>query len=496
MSDILDRPAPSGSTPPSPMSTPPARRAAWWWFGLRPLMLRLHFYVGLFVGPFLLVAAVTGLAYTVSPQLEQLVHHHELSVPIGEQRLDLQRQVSAAAAAVPGGTVTEIRPSATADGTTRVSFDAPGVRDGYSRTAFVDPYTGEVRGVLDTYGEWLPVRAWFDELHRTLLLGDVGRVYSELAASWLGVLALSGLSVWCVRRRNRLWVRRTLLPQGSARGLTRLRSWHGAVGLWAAVGMLFLSATGLTWSQFAGANVSNLRESLDWSTPSVSQTLPGGTAEQPPLITDPAQLGRTADRVLAAAGTAGLSDPVAITPGNGNAWMVEQVQRSWPEKQDAVSVDPTTGTVVDELRFADWPLAAKLARWGIDTHMGLLFGVANQVILAVLALGIICLVIWGYRMWWLRRPTRGSAMPGPATTRRPSAGAVLVVGLVAVVLGIFVPVLGISLLAFLLADAMWTHHRSRPGHQGSAPEQGSPAAGSAARTVEVSALGQRPIERR
>jgi hypothetical protein len=32
-----------------------------------------------------------------------------------------------------------------------------------------------------------------------------------------------------------------------------------------------------------------------------------------------------------------------------------------------VAVDPNTGTVVDVLRFADWPIAAKLARWGIDT---------------------------------------------------------------------------------------------------------------------------------
>jgi uncharacterized iron-regulated membrane protein len=486
MSDILDHPTPRGSAPPSPASTPrvsprsstlPARsapprgRGAWWWSGLRPLVLRLHFYVGLFVGPFLLVAAVTGLAYTVTPQLEQLVHHQELTVPIGGQRLDLQRQVSAAAAAVPGGTVTEIRPPSTADGTTRVSFAAPGLPDDYTRTAFVDPYTGEVRGVLDTYGEWLPVRAWFDELHRTLMLGNVGRVYSELAASWIGVLALSGLTLWCVRRRKRLRIRRTLLPQGSARGLTRLRSWHGSVGLWAAIGMLFLSATGLTWSQFAGSNVSSLRESLHWSTPSVSQTLPGGIAEHPSTTADPAQLGSTADRVLAAARTAGLSDPVAITPGDGEAWVVKQVQRSWPEKQDAVSVDPATGRIVDELRFADWPLAAKLARWGIDTHMGLLFGVANQIILAVLALGIICLVIWGYRMWWLRRPTRGAAPAGPAGHQRPSAGAVLVVGLVAVAFGIFLPVLGISLLVFLLADAMWMQYRSRRADPGGAIEQ-------------------------
>ncbi|MFD1654818.1 PepSY domain-containing protein, partial [Pseudonocardia alaniniphila] len=78
------------------MSTAPQARgrSAWWWSGLRPLVLRLHFYVGLFVGPFLLVAAVTGLAYTVTPQLEQLVHHQELTVPIRDQRVDLQRQVA------------------------------------------------------------------------------------------------------------------------------------------------------------------------------------------------------------------------------------------------------------------------------------------------------------------------------------------------------------------------------------------------------------------
>lgn len=36
----------------------------------------------------------------------------------------------------------------------------------------------------------LPLRTWLDYLHRNLLLGDVGRVYSELAASWLWVTAL------------------------------------------------------------------------------------------------------------------------------------------------------------------------------------------------------------------------------------------------------------------------------------------------------------------
>ena len=37
--------------------------------GLRPLLLRLHFYAGIFIGPFILVAAVTGRLYALIPQI-------------------------------------------------------------------------------------------------------------------------------------------------------------------------------------------------------------------------------------------------------------------------------------------------------------------------------------------------------------------------------------------------------------------------------------------
>jgi uncharacterized iron-regulated membrane protein len=65
----------------------------------------------------------------------------------------------------------------------------------------------------------------------------------------------------------------------------------------------------------------------------------------------------------------------------GQAYVVQQVRRSWTERQDAATVDSVTGRVVSVLRFADWPVAAKLARWGVDAPMGLLFGLANQVAL-------------------------------------------------------------------------------------------------------------------
>ncbi|KUN02962.1 hypothetical protein AQI95_25910 [Streptomyces yokosukanensis] len=50
---------------------------------------------------------------------------------------------------------------------------------------------------------------------------------------------------------------------------------------------------------------------------------------------------------------------------------------------------------------------AKLTRWGIDLHTGVLFGLVNQIALALLALALILQIVWGYRMWWQRG--RGSA---------------------------------------------------------------------------------------
>src|SRR5690606_9884252 len=105
--------------------------------------------------------------------------------------------------------------------------------------------------------------------------------------------------------------------------------------------------------------------------------------------------------------------------------------------------------------FEDFPLAAKLTRWGIDAHMGILFGLPNQLAVAAAALGVGMIVIWGYRMWWRRRSTTargaGSRRLTAELRRVPVAGLGLL-ALVAVLVGWFLPVMGISLAAFLLID--------------------------------------------
>ncbi|MEG3626761.1 PepSY-associated TM helix domain-containing protein [Streptomyces poriticola] len=466
--------SPGGTPPPDDAGgTPaPARIRSGWW----PLLTRLHFYAGVLVAPFLLVAAVTGLAYTAVPQLDQLVYGEQLRVErVGETPRPLAEQLAAVREAHPEGTVASVVPPEAPDHTTKVVLSVPELAEqDKQRTVYVDPYTAEVRGALTTWWGSTPLATWLDDLHRNLHLGETGRLYSELAASWLWVLVLGGLLLWFGRRRTYAGAakRNTVLPARGTRGVRRSRSLHAVTGVWLSVGLLVLSATGLTWSAYAGARFTELRTSLSAYPPELDTAASGPAAaghdhsapEQSGAGTAPGDVpaGLTVDQILDRARAAGLDGPVEIgVPAeDGSAWTVAQTDGLWPVHLDRAALDPHSGEVTSRVDWAEWPVLAKLSTLGVRAHMGTLFGLANQIVLAVIALGLTAGIVLGYRMWWQRRPTRGA---GRALVGRPPArgawrqlpwpGLVVAVPLAAAV-GWAFPLLGWSLLGFLALDGV------------------------------------------
>jgi uncharacterized iron-regulated membrane protein len=452
---------PELTTEPVTAAPPPARetrRAG----GFGALLLRLHFYAGVLIAPFLVVAAVTGLLYTATPQLDGILYGDKLTAATTSgPALPLAGQIAAARTAHPGGTIAAVQP-ATGDQTTRVVFSQPDLGEN-QHTVYVDPRTGEVQGRLTTWWGSTPVTTWLDDLHRNLHLGDLGRHYSELAASWLWVLTLGGIVLWWRRRRS---VRKMLAPELAARkGVRRTRGWHAATGLWISLGLLVLAATGLTWSRYAGASFEVALDAVDGRRPALE--VPGagpsagghhGAGGEAPVAVDPAE----ADTVLKVARDNGLTGPVELSlpETGGAAWTVAGIDNTGPVGLDRIAVDPATATVVARSDFADWPVLAQLTKLGVQAHMGVLFGPVNQILLAALAIGLLCVILWGYRMWWQRRPTRTDrpALAGTPPTRGAWLGlpAWAVVAGVPVVfaIGWALPLFGIPLAAFLLIDAL------------------------------------------
>ncbi|MCK0198248.1 PepSY domain-containing protein [Ancylobacter sp. 6x-1] len=440
----------------------------------RAFITRLHFYVGLFVGPFILVAALSGTLYVLTPQIDAFVFREQLrATPTGENR-SLKDQIDAARDWLgtdqigTKATLFAVRPSIAPGVTTRVLFSDPALGESENLAVFVDPVTLEVKGSLVVYGTGgvLPIQRVIDLFHRNLLLGDLGRNYSELAASWLWVAALGGLFLWAWRRG---------MP---ASGTTaRMRRVHTTLGLWIAAGVLFLSATGLTWSHYAGDNIDLLRGTLGWTTPSVSLKL--DTAAAPamegehadhmammpdmtmPALPDPASL---IDAVHAAAVQAGLDSPmIEIRPAKSadRAWLVREYDRSTPTQVDTLAIDPRTMSVTSRADFATFGLIPKLIRWGIDIHMGIKFGLANQIVMIAIGSALSVTILYGYAMWWRRRPAPGS----PAHTLVQSflylgwPVRIAVVGL-ALAFGLALPLMGLSLLCFVAVDGLrWRYDR-------------------------------------
>jgi len=372
----------------------------------------------------------------------------------------LAQQIAAAQAYLGDDrTPSAIRPAPEPGTTTRVMFTDPSLEGGEHRAIFIDPMSLAVRGDLTVYGTSgvLPLRRFIDQLHRNLMQGDIGRLYSELAASWLWLAALGGLAIWAF----------SPTPQVDSRKQTRTakrlrtRRRHSLLGLVLLVGMLALSATGMTWSQWAGGNFFTLLKAGGWGTPRVSLDLSTPTAANAHAEHQPSHA-RTAllntgdiDRVLAVARHAGLdAGKIELrVPGPDQAWKVREIDRGWPSQVDEVAIHPHSFEVLDQVRFGDYSLPAKLTRWGIDAHMGVLFGLPNQLMLAGLGIGIIVMVSWGYMMWWRRRqPNTGQAL-WPLLRRLPPA-TLLALGVIALGLGVGMPVLGVSLLVLLAIDGL------------------------------------------
>ena len=435
---------------------------------LRSFIQRIHFYGGMFVGPFILIAALTGCLYAVAPSLEKVVYHDVMTVPAVEKPVSLEEQIRAAQQEHPDMPVTQVWPATTPTDSTRVIVADPGIDESLQHTVFIDPATAKVIGDYPTYsgiGE-MPLRRWISSLHESFHLGKPGELYSELAASWLWVMACGGLYMWWIRRRPKNKATANAAqqqPKRSARWkATRL---HSTIGAWIFIGLLGLSATGITWSGLAGDNVDSLVERMHWKATPINTALHGTTAETHEHTGHEGHAGHgvggaspsvsvaaEAERVLATGRAEGLTGPLRVYPPEDahSAWQISERWVEWRTTSDAVSVDGATGDVIDRQPFSSLPLFSKLSSWGIYLHMGIMFGLPLQIALLALGLAIAVLVVLGYYMWWKRRPR---FLP----TTHFSWATTGLGALFAATVGVFLPLLGITLAAFLVLDAILIH---------------------------------------
>ncbi|MEQ0559593.1 PepSY domain-containing protein [Amycolatopsis sp. NEAU-NG30] len=418
---------------------------------------RLHFLAGIVVGPFLAVLCLTGLVYVFSPQIHDSLYRTALHVnQVGDAPRPLAEQVRAALTAHPEGTLKSVLTPPAPDRTTRVVLTVPGPAGTADRTVFVDPYTALINGELTTVENRLPANTWLRQLHGNLQLGTPGRLYAELAASWVPLVAVGGLVLWLARTRRKRPAREVLLPSVRDKtGWTRLRAIHGATGLWLTAGLLVVAVTGLSMSQFAGGRADGTTDPIHLRAPVLAAA---------PVAVRPGAGPIGVDRAVAAAEAAGLSGELAVVvpPRPDAPYTVTEIAEGLPMHRGAVTVDPYTAEVTERIAWSDYSLTAKLSALATEFHTGTLFGLANQIVVALVAVATLVLLALGYRMWWIHNPYKGRWASLPRPVWRQLAGGPLIVTLLGIaVLAWVLPLVGASLVVFLAVDALLSRVKRR-----------------------------------
>jgi uncharacterized iron-regulated membrane protein len=426
---------------------------------------RWHFYAGLYVIPFLLMLAVTGLFMLWIAVLAG-IGDERLTIPQGDQTRPVSALAAAAEAAIPGSKATQYIAPLSPDHVATVVVAANDASSGVT----LNPYTGEVLNAF-------PWRAgWYDfltDIHGTLLIGNTGDWLIEAAASLGLLLTITGLYLhW--PRKGATW-RRSLTVQTAARGRAFWKALHGALGLWVSLLLVVFLISGLSWAGLWGAKFVQAWSTFPaekWDNVPLSDAthaemnhgaakeVPWGL-EQTPLPESGSLAGTiaiqgpvTLDTVAAFARSLGFQQrfQVNLPADAAGVWTISHDSMSNdgpnPSADRTIHIDQYTGNVLADVRYADYSLYAMAMAWGIAFHEGDL-GLWNIALNTAFCLGVILMSASGLILWWKRRPSgvRLGAPPRPADI--PYArGAVLTT----LALSLAFPMLGLALLAVILLD--------------------------------------------
>ena len=443
------------------------------------LVWRWHFYAGLVIAPFIFILSVSGLVYLFNDEINDFFQADKRFVEKAMPSLPLDRIAEIALGDYPAGKVTRIDTPRSSDRSIEVFVTT--AADEAIRV-FVDPGMGDVLGSHNYYHTLVGLA---DQLHGSLFLGEYGDAVVELAACWGLILIVTGVYLWWPRGEMSIW--RALFPNWRMSGRALWRSLHASIGLWTSALAIFLVLTGLPWATVWGglfrqateiAGIGYPTSFRGYGTPASETVTIGseaGAAAPWTLAEAPAPRSaphgshghHTMESALSEGVPVGLNRVAAILAENGmqapyrlslpkgaSGVYVAFTYPDRPQGQRSLYIDQYSGRVLGDVSFADYGIAAKAIELGIQLHMGNYFGRLNQVVMAIPCIGLILLSLTGPYMWWRRRPAGELGAP-----RELAPAPMRAIALITIVLAVFFPLAGASLILIGLIDRSWAWAR-------------------------------------
>ncbi|HEV7349397.1 PepSY-associated TM helix domain-containing protein [Telluribacter sp.] len=349
---------------------------------LRKLVAPVHLWLGLLSGLILVVVAMTGCIWAFEEEIRYATQREYLYV---EARADVLR------ADVPRATVEQVvallnrlKPEVKIS---QIRFfgnpeKAINVYTKDKQLLTLNPYDARVIAVRSTEDDWLLTVL---SLHRTLLLGEVGKkiIYWN---TWVFVLMLlTGLVLWVPRRLNQ-WQKYFTIRNCGNKKVYNYKI-HSVGGMYAVPLLLLMAITGLS--------IASHKASKD---------------EVKSVVGPVARPERLADAALHSVWKGEAYESIRVTPAKDSTDLLRIMIRyatSSLRKESTFGFDQYSGELLVANRYTEQSGWERFWKSDFEIHTGRIWGLGGKVLAFCTGLMALVLPISGFLIWfWKRRSSK------------------------------------------------------------------------------------------
>ncbi len=406
---------------------------------VRTWLWKWHYIGGLMSFPVVLVLALTGIIYLFKDNYEAPIYKNIKQVEIGEQQISYQRQLEIATAYANRPINAMIIPKV-ANQATEFVIGKFGGKSSY----FINPYTGEVMGKLaarDT--DMFKVR----KLHGELLAGSFGTKIVELVGSWMIVLIISGLILF-FPAKIRDWKKLFQIRIHANRSIFFL-DLHRVGGFWFSMLLLLIIAGGMPWTDVFGNGFKWIQLKTHTGYPLTWQ----GTELKSTVTGNPTPL----DEIVTHSKRFELPGEVTITlpTTEHGVYSIHNINHQNQSQQVAIHLDQYSGQTILQLGWHDVGFLMQARMWAMAFHQGQ-FGLWNWVLVLFTAVGLLLLSAAAVISYFIKSKGKVRVL-----FKNYSSSIGYVYPVAVTIMGLILPVFGISVLVIWLIQKIWQPGASR-----------------------------------
>lgn len=377
----------------------------------RKFFKKMHLWLSLPVGLIITIICITGAILSFETEILETYYPERYFVEEAKNnKIPIDQLIPLVNAQLENNTVASIKVSSDPHRTYIATLT-----DGFRISAFVNPYTGELKGIY-VFNESFFYKMM--SLHRWLMDGTRtwGKYTVGISTLVFVFILISGLVWWTPKKKKNLKSRFTIKTK---LGIKRLfHDLHVSLGIYVCIFLLISALTGLMWSfswyqkgvyKLFGVEIPAEREGKRGKSEGDNKDKKGGKpssergrkgGDKKDTIED-TELTYTSWQIALDNLTKRAPQNQYITITDGSATVLD---KSAPHLRatDKYKLDSRSGAILEESIFAEQKSASKIMAWAYALHVGAYGGIVVRILTCLACIIGGTLPLTGYYMFYIK----------------------------------------------------------------------------------------------